>query len=117
MCLRFRCGCLASSNDRRLHELPFVASSRLPDPRIRVLDEQFLALRLLSGTVERLATGFYWAEGPQWFGDGRYLLFSDIPNNRILRWDETTGGISDFRRPSKPCQRPGARPPGTVVGV
>ena len=78
----------------------FVANSRLPDPRIRVLDEQFLALRLLSGTVEQLATGFYWAEGPQWFGDGRYLLFSDIPNNRILRWDETTGGISDFRKPS-----------------
>ncbi len=78
----------------------FHANLRLPDPRIRVLDEQFLALRLLSGTVEQLATGFYWAEGPQWFGDGRYLLFSDIPNNRILRWDETTGGISDFRKPS-----------------
>ncbi len=79
---------------------PFHSSTRLPDPRIRVLDDQFLPLRLLSGTVERLATGFYWAEGPQWFGDGRYLLFSDIPNNRIVRWDETTGGISDFRRPS-----------------
>ena len=78
----------------------FTTHLRLPDPRIRVLDDQFLPLRLLSGTVERLATGFYWAEGPQWFGDGRYLLFSDIPNNRILRWDETTGGISDFRRPS-----------------
>ena len=78
----------------------FIPNTRLPDPRIRVLDEQFLALRLLSGTVEQLATGFYWAEGPQWFGDGRYLLFSDIPNNRILRWDETTGGISDFRKPS-----------------
>ncbi len=78
----------------------FTANLRLPDPRIRVLDDQFLALRLLSGTVEQLATGFYWAEGPQWFGDGRYLLFSDIPNNRILRWDETTGGISNFRHPS-----------------
>jgi gluconolactonase len=50
--------------------------------------------------VERLATGCYWAEGPQWFGDGRYLLFSDIPNNRIVRWDETTGRTSDFRNPS-----------------
>ena len=79
---------------------PFHPSTRLPDPRIRVLDEQFMPLRLLSGTVERLATGCYWAEGPQWFGDGRYLLFSDIPNNRILRWDETTGGVSDFRKPS-----------------
>ena len=79
---------------------PFQPSTRLPDPRIRVLDEQFMPLRLLSGTVERLATGCYWAEGPQWFGDGRYLLFSDIPNNRILRWDETTGAVSDFRKPS-----------------
>jgi gluconolactonase len=73
---------------------------RLPDPRFEVLDDKGLALRLLSGTVEQLATGFYWAEGPQWFGDGRYLLFSDIPNNRILRWDETSGVLSDFRKPS-----------------
>ncbi len=80
--------------------MSFAANQRLPDPRIEVLDEQFLALRLLSGTVEQLATGFYWAEGPQWFGDGRYLLFSDIPNNRILRWDACTGLTSDFRQPS-----------------
>lgn len=78
----------------------FTPSTRLPDPRIRVLDERFLSLRLLSGTVERLATGFYWAEGPVWFGDGRFLLFSDIPNNRILRWDATNGALSDFRNPS-----------------
>jgi gluconolactonase len=80
--------------------MPFTPSLRLPDPCIEILDERFLALRLLSSTVERLATGFYWAEGPQWFGDGRYLLFSDIPNNRILRWDECTGTTSEFRRPS-----------------
>lgn len=80
--------------------MAFEPSVRLPDPRIRVLDERFLALRLLSGTVERLATGFYWAEGPVWFGDGRFLLFSDIPNNRILRWDATNGALSDFRNPS-----------------
>jgi gluconolactonase len=82
------------------HADTFTPSTRLPDPRFRILDERGLALRLLSGTVERLATGCYWAEGPQWFGDGRYLLFSDIPNNRILRWDETTGATSDFRKPS-----------------
>ncbi len=80
---------------------PFVPSTRLPDPRIRVLDERFLALRLLSGTVERLFTGSYWAEGPQWFGDGRFLLFSDIPNNRILRWDECSGQTHVFREPSQ----------------
>ena len=79
----------------------FVPSLRLPDPRFRILDERGLSLRLLSGTVERLASGCHWAEGPQWFGDGRYLLFSDIPNNRILRWDETTGTTSDFRNPSQ----------------
>ncbi len=87
------------------HHVPmntdFIPSTRLPDPRIRVLDERFLALRLLSGTVERLATGCYWAEGPQWFGDGRYLLFSDIPNNRILRWDDCSGAVSEFRKPSQ----------------
>jgi gluconolactonase len=78
----------------------FTPSARLPDPRIEVFDERFLALRLLSGTVECLATGCYWAEGPVWFGDGRYLLFSDIPNNRILRWDDGSGALSEFRKPS-----------------
>ena len=81
-------------------QYPFQPSQRLPDPRIEVFDERFMALRLLSGTVERLATGFYWAEGPQWFGDARHLLFSDIPNNRILRWDDASGAISEFRKPS-----------------
>jgi gluconolactonase len=79
----------------------FTPSLRLPDPCIELLDERFLALRLLSGTVEQLASGFYWAEGPVWFGDGRYLLFSDIPNNRILRWDDCSGALSEFRKPSQ----------------
>jgi gluconolactonase len=78
----------------------FETSQRLPEPRVEILDERGLALRLLSGTVEQLATGLYWAEGPQWFGDGRYLLFSDIPNNRILRFDDCSGAISTFRNPS-----------------
>lgn len=78
----------------------FAANQRLPDPRVEVLDARFLALRLNSGTVEQLASGFYWAEGPVWFGDGRFLLFSDIPNNRILRWDEGSGALSEFRKPS-----------------
>jgi gluconolactonase len=78
----------------------FAASQRYPDPRVEVLDERFLALRLFSASVERIATGLRWGEGPVWFGDGRYLLVSDIPNDRILRWDETSGAVSDFRRPS-----------------
>ena len=48
--------------------------------------------------VKRLATGFDWAEGPVWFGDQNCLLFSDIPNNRILRWGEE--GLTTFRNPA-----------------
>jgi gluconolactonase len=78
----------------------FTPNSRYPDPAVRVLDDRFKALRLFSSSVEQLATGLRWAEGPVWFGDGRYLLVSDIPNNRIMRWDETSGALSVFREPS-----------------
>src|SRR5262249_13375827 len=72
-----------------------------PDPAIRTLDPRFDAIRPpFNAAVERLATGFRWAEGPVWFGDGRYLLWSDIPNNRIMRWDEETGAASVYRKPS-----------------
>jgi len=50
--------------------------------------------------VERLWTGARWSEGPVWFAAGRYLLWSDIPNDRILRWDDTDGNVSTFRQPS-----------------
>ena len=50
--------------------------------------------------VERLWSGARWTEGPAWFAAGRYLLWSDIPNNRMLRWDETDGSVSVFRSPS-----------------
>jgi gluconolactonase len=80
--------------------IPFETNARYPDPRVKVLDEQFLKLRLFSASVEQLVTGLRWAEGPVWFGDGRYLLVSDIPNNRILRWDDASGAVSEFRSPS-----------------
>jgi len=80
--------------------VPYTPSARYPDPAIEVLDESFLRLRLFSASVEQLASGLRWAEGPQWFGDGRYLLLSDIPNNRILRWDECSGATGVFRAPS-----------------
>ena len=73
---------------------------RYPDPSIRVLDPSFARYRVGNGAVERLATGFRWAEGPVWLGDNRCLLWSDIPNNRIMRWDEETGVVSVFRKPS-----------------
>jgi len=73
---------------------------RYPDPAIEVLDPRFEKHRQGNAAVERLWTGARWAEGPVWFGDGRFLLFSDIPNNRILRWTEETGEVSVFRSPS-----------------
>ena len=75
-------------------------SLRYPDPAVEVLDPRFEKYRIALASVERLATGCRWAEGPVWFGDGRYLLWSDIPNNRILKWEEETGAVSVFRRPS-----------------
>ncbi len=78
----------------------FTPNQRYPDPSVEVLDKSFLKYRLFSSSVEQLATGFRWVEGPVWFGDGRYLLFSDIPNNRIMRWDEATGTTSVLRQPS-----------------
>jgi gluconolactonase len=78
----------------------FAPNLRYPDPSVEVLADAFRDLRLYSASVEQLATGFRWAEGPVWFGDGRYLLLSDIPNNRILRWDDASGSTSVFRAPS-----------------
>ena len=75
-------------------------SQRYPDPSVQIVDQSFARYRLGLAKVERLATGFRWSEGPAWFGDGRYLLWSDIPNNRIMRWDEETGAASVFRKPS-----------------
>ncbi len=71
-----------------------------PDPAIQTLDPRFKPYTIGNTAVERLTTGLRWGEGPVWFGDGRYLLFSDIPNNRMLRWDEQTGATSVFRQPS-----------------
>ena len=75
-------------------------SLRYPDPAIQVLHPSFNKYRLPLAGVERLATGMRWCEGPVWFGDARCLLWSDIPNNRIMRWDEETGSVSVFRKPS-----------------
>ncbi len=75
-------------------------SQRYPDPLIRIIDPSFAPYRLNLAKVERIATDMRWCEGPAWFGDGRYLLWSDIPNNRIMRWDEETGAVSTFRKPS-----------------
>ena len=79
---------------------PWEPSQRYPDPLVRIVHDSFARYRVNQAKVERLATGHRWCEGPVWFGDGRYLLWSDIPNNRIMRWDEETGAVSVFRKPS-----------------
>src|SRR5271166_4931572 len=71
-----------------------------PDPAVEIIDPRFAKYVVISAAVERLYTGARWAEGPVWIADGRYLLFSDIPNNRMLRWLEDTGEVSVFRSPS-----------------
>lgn len=74
--------------------------TRYPDPALQSLDGRFDAYKLGNAAVERLWSGARWSEGPVWFGDMRCLLFSDIPNDRILRWDEATGATSVFRQPA-----------------
>lgn len=73
---------------------------RYPDPAIEHMDGRFKKYIPGSAALERLYTGARWTEGPVWFGDGGYLLWSDIPNNRMLRWVAETGQVSLFRRPS-----------------
>ncbi len=75
-------------------------TTRYPDPAVQTIDATFEKYRLPLAGVERLATGMRWAEGPVWFGDARHLLWSDIPNNRVMRWSEETGEVSVFRSPS-----------------
>jgi gluconolactonase len=71
-----------------------------PDPDVVVLDRRFARYRVGNTPLQRLYTGTLWAEGVAWNGVGRYLVWSDIPNNRQLRWLEEDGHVSVFRKPS-----------------
>jgi len=82
------------------NEKTWQPSQRYPDASIVVLDESFRKYHMPLTKVERLYTGCRWAEGPVWMGDSRSLVWSDIPNNRMLRWDEASGAVSEFRNPS-----------------
>jgi len=82
------------------------APIRSPDPDIVVLDPRFQPMVLGNAAIERIATGFRFTEGPVYYGDGRYLVFSDIPNDALLRWDEITGVVA-------PCVSPPATPTAT----
>ena len=85
---------------RELRGAEWEPSPRYPDPLVEVIDPSFAKYKLGLAKVEKIAAGMRWAEGPVWFGDGRFLLWSDVPNNRIMKWEEETGAVSVFRKPS-----------------
>jgi gluconolactonase len=70
------------------------------DPDVLSIDPMFDGLRQPNAPIQRLWTGALWAEGPAWSSQGRYLVWSDIPNNRQLRWLEDDGRVTVFRMPS-----------------
>ena len=80
-----------------------------------VLDPRFGALFAPHIRVERLWTGARWCEGPAWFAAGRYLVWSDIPNDRMMRWDETDGSVSVFRAPANNTNGNTVDPEGRLV--
>lgn len=73
---------------------------RYPEPDVVVLDERFAKYKIGNTPIMRHHTGTLWAEGPAWSGVGRFLVWSDIPNNRQLRWLEEDGHVSVFRQPA-----------------
>lgn len=85
----------------RADELPLgnLPGTRYPDPRIEALSPKFHG-KIGNTPIQRIATGYLWAEGPVYVRDGGYLLWSDIPNDRIMRWSEDDGHVSVFRSPS-----------------
>ncbi len=70
----------------------------MPDD-YEIIDDRFRRFVLSNAPLQKLGEGFGWLEGPVWFADHQCLLFSDIPNDRVLRWT-ASGGISVFREPS-----------------
>ena len=76
----------------------FKPNQRYPDPAVQILDPSFAKYRIYSSTLEQVATGMRWAEGPVYFPeDGGHVLVSDIPNNRIMKFSERDGSFSVFR--------------------
>ena len=86
--------------DARGQTVDFKPNPRYPDPSVQILDPAFAKYRIYSSSVEQLATGMRWAEGPAYFPEGGYLLVSDIPNNRIMKYSEKTGHFTVFRQPA-----------------
>jgi gluconolactonase len=93
-------GGVAAMGGAQAQQAEFIPNTRYPDIAVEILDPAFAKYRIYSSSVERLATGMRWAEGPAYFPASRYVLVSDIPNNRIMRYDEATGHWGEFRAPS-----------------
>ena len=74
--------------------------TRYPDPALKSLTHVSRNIKLATLLWNACGQGARWSEGPVWFGDGGFLLWSDIPNNRILKWQEVTGEVSTYRKPS-----------------
>ena len=74
---------------------------RYPDPDIVSLDRRFDKYKIGNAAIERLYTGTRWAEGPAWNAAGRYLVFSDIPADRQMRWLDEDGHVSPLHQPSE----------------
>ena len=70
------------------------------DPDVLTVDPSFDGLRQANAPIQRLWSGALWSEGPAWNSQGRYLVWSDIPNNRQMRWLEDDGHVSVFRTPT-----------------
>ncbi len=82
------------------HYGPHAEPVRYPDPDIVVLDQRFAKIKIGNSPIRRLHTGMLWAEGPAWNGVGKYLVWSDIPNDVQLRWLEDDGHVSVMRHPA-----------------
>ena len=78
----------AVGDGARAQSFSFKPNQRYPDPAIEILDPSFAKYRIYSSTLEQVASGMRWAEGPVYFPEGEFLLCSDIPNNRIMKFDE-----------------------------
>ena len=91
---------VAVSQKAGAQSFAFRPNQRYPDPAVEILDPSFAKYRLYSSTLEQVATGMRWAEGPVYFPEGGYLLCSDIPNNWIMKYSERDGSFTVFRSPS-----------------
>jgi len=76
------------------------APIRFPDPDVVALDKRFAKYKIGNTSIQRLYTGTQWAEGPAWSSSGRYLVWSDIPNNVHMRWLQDDGRVTVFHNPS-----------------